>query len=474
MSTYKTPDVYIKEVPFFAPSVAQVETAVPAFIGLVEKAYDGDGKEMMPDKDNISVRRITSLLEYIQYFGEAKSITATVTKTGTNLAFAPKEGHLYALYYAINNYFSNGGGAAYIVAVGTYTGKEISADQIKNGLIAIEKIDEVTLLLCPDAAQVDKITQDDSTKKYTSTYYTSFAQAALTQAAKLQDRFVLIDVIPTPKLDKTVDALRGIVSSDLKYGAAYFPKLKTTLPYPYEDAAISLVGIKEIDKNGKETVNDVPTLEALKSNNDAEYTRVKAFLAQKTVSLPPSAAIAGVYAQTDAARGVWKAPANVALAQVIGPEVLITNEEQASLNVDPVAGKSINAIRAFTGKGTLVWGARTLAGNDNEWRYINVRRLFNTVEESIKKATYFAVFEPNTPMTWLKVKSMIESYLRGMWLDGALFGESTEQAFYVSIGLNQTMTEDDINNGLMKVKIGLAAVRPAEFIELSFSHKTIS
>jgi phage tail sheath protein FI len=474
MSTYKTPDVYIKEVPFFASSVAQVETAVPAFIGLVEKAYDNDGKETTPSDKNVCVRRITSLLEYIQYFGGAKNITATVTKdaASSNLSFSATAGHLYAMYYAINNYFANGGGAAYIVAVAPYSDPttkddvKISKAHIESGLAAIKKIDEVTLLLCPDAAQIED----------QAIYYDGFAQPALDQAEKLQDRFVLIDVIHATDAATSATFMRNKVSKSLKYGAAYYPKLKTTLAYPYKDADISLAGFTEKVKetDGKETDKKIEKLDALAPVNDAEYARVKAFLAQKTVSLPPSAAIAGVYAQTDAARGVWKAPANVALAQVIGPEVLITNDDQTSLNVDTVAGKSINAIRAFTGKGTLVWGARTLAGNDNEWRYINVRRLFNTVEESIKKATYFAVFEPNTPMTWLKVKSMIESYLRGMWLDGALFGESTEQAFYVSIGLNQTMTEDDINNGLMKVKIGLAAVRPAEFIELSFSHKTIS
>lgn len=136
--------------------------------------------------------------------------------------------------------------------------------------------------------------------------------------------------------------------------------------------------------------------------------------------LPPSAAIAGVYARTDRERGVWKAPANVSLSAVVGPTVQITHEEQDGLNVDPSSGKSINAIRAFPGKGTLVWGARTLAGNDNEWRYVSIRRLFLMIEESARKATAFAVFEPNDATTWLKVKGMLESYLYGLWEQGAL------------------------------------------------------
>jgi len=159
------------------------------------------------------------------------------------------------------------------------------------------------------------------------------------------------------------------------------------------------------------------------------------------------------------------------LSAVIGPASKITHEEQASLNVDPTAGKSINAIRAFTGKGILIWGARTLAGNDNEWRYISVRRLFNMIEESAKKSTSFAVFEPNDATTWLKVKGMIESYLYSLWERGALAGSTPEAAYYVNVGLGKTMTAQDILEGRMIVEIGVAAVRPAEFIIIRFMHK---
>ena len=159
------------------------------------------------------------------------------------------------------------------------------------------------------------------------------------------------------------------------------------------------------------------------------------------------------------------------MESVIAPTVKITNDEQENLNVDPTAGKSINAIRSFTGKGTKVWGARTLAGNDNEWRYINVRRLFNLIEESIQKATAFVVFEPNNAITWLKVKSLIDSYLEGLWRQGALAGSTPEQAFFVHIGLGKSMTTQDVLEGRMIVEIGIAAVRPAEFIILKFSHK---
>ena len=119
----------------------------------------------------------------------------------------------------------------------------------------------------------------------------------------------------------------------------------------------------------------------------------------------------------------------------------------------------------------MVWGSRTLAGNDNEWRYIPVRRLFIFVEESLQKATGFAVFEPNTPTTWLKVKAMAESFLFNLWQRGALAGPTPDKAYYVNVGLGKTMTPQDILEGRMIVDVGIAAARPAEFIVLRFMHK---
>lgn len=187
--------------------------------------------------------------------------------------------------------------------------------------------------------------------------------------------------------------------------------------------------------------------------------------------LPPSGAVAGIYARVDNERGVWKAPANVSVTYAEGTLVNITDAMQASLNVDVNTGKSVNAIRVFSGKGTMVWGARTLAGNDNEWRYVPVRRFFNMVEESVKKATHWVVFEPNDANTWVKVKSMIENFLVLQWRAGALAGAKPDEAFFVKVGLNQTMSFTDILEGRLIVQIGMAVVRPAEFIILEFSHK---
>lgn len=188
------------------------------------------------------------------------------------------------------------------------------------------------------------------------------------------------------------------------------------------------------------------------------------------VLLPPSGAIAGVYAFVDRTRGVWKAPANVSLGDVSAAAVKINDQIQEDLNVTNT-GKSVNAIRVFAGKGCLVWGARTLAGNDNEWRYVPVRRFFIMAEESIKKATEPFVFEPNDRGTWVRVRAMIENFLIVEWRQGALAGAVPAQAFFVKVGLGETMTAQDILEGRMIIEVGMAVVRPAEFIVLRFSHK---
>jgi phage tail sheath protein FI len=214
--------------------------------------------------------------------------------------------------------------------------------------------------------------------------------------------------------------------------------------------------------------------------SDADTALALAFPLYKTIlkgvssyssSMPPSGAIAGIYAMVDRTRGVWKAPANVSLSNVIEPGTTFTKTELDALNVDVNAGKSINAVRTFFGKGTLVYGARTLAGNDNEWRYIPVRRLFIMVEKSVKKATEQFVFEPNDANTWVKVQAMIENFLHLIWRQGALQGAKPEHAFYVAVGLGKTMNPIDILEGRMIIEIGMAAVRPAEFIIIRFSHK---
>lgn len=175
------------------------------------------------------------------------------------------------------------------------------------------------------------------------------------------------------------------------------------------------------------------------------------------LTLPPSGAITGVYARSDSERGVHKAPANEKVAGAIGLERKVTKGEQEVLNPE-----SINVLRFFPGKGNLVWGARTLA-SDPAWKYVNVRRLFLYLEESIERATQWAVFEPNDPKLWARVKQTITQFLTRVWKDGALMGNTPEDAFFVRCD-RSTMTQDDIDNGRLIVLVGAAPVKPAEFV----------
>ncbi|WP_316812530.1 phage tail sheath family protein [Pedobacter heparinus] len=390
--TYKTPGVYVEEVPGLPPSVAQVPTAIPVFIGYTEKA-GGNAAELLASAmiNDILVseaKLISSLLEYESYFGKAAVVSTDIQNMQLHLQL----------------FFANGGGPCYIISVGNTTGTP-EKNNLLAGLEMAARYDQPSLLVIPQTVQLN-----------TAAAAYEVYNVALLQAAERKDRFVLIDCYGDDP--QTLRGAEGIGDAHLKYGAAYHPFLKTTL-----NAAI----------------------------------------------LPPSAAIAGIYATTDQNRGVWKAPANISLNLVTAPTQQITSEMQDNLNIDEVAGKSVNVIRMFTGKGVLVWGARTLAGNDNEWRYIPVSRLFIMVEQSCKKGMERFIFEPNTANTWIKIRTMLENYLSSLWRQGALQGGKAGHAFYVSIGLGHTMTALDILEGRLIVEIGMAAIRPAEFVILKLN-----
>ena len=185
---------------------------------------------------------------------------------------------------------------------------------------------------------------------------------------------------------------------------------------------------------------------------------------------PPSAAMAGIYTMVDNSRGVWKAPANVTLNYVGSTVEDIDDEQQAELNV-PIHGKAVNVIRLFRGEGVKVWGARTLDGNSLDWRYVNVRRTLLFLEESIKNAARAYVFEPNDAGTWINMKCMIDSFLRSVWKRGGLAGATPEDAFEVHIGLGDTMTAEDILDGIMRITVLVAVTHPAEFIEITFQQQ---
>jgi phage tail sheath protein FI len=461
MPEYKTPGVYIEEIVTFPPSIASVETAIPAFIGYTQKAQRKD-----PDDLRNVPYRITSLLEYEQFYGRANpepGITVTIDSTqGSRLIVQGKVENRsnYLMYYSLQMFFINGGGPCYIVSVGDYTGGGV-IDQatLKAGLDEVARKNEVTLILFPDGLNMTE-----------AAGYYSLQLEALDQCRELKDRFVVMDVFMNPEMNvnENIDEARNRISGEtdrLKYGAIYYPRINCQIDYMVAgDDLVTIVGVGDASLSG--------SLAELKSKNNAMYFQAKAAINDIEVLLPASSAVVGKYADVDNTRGVWKAPANVNLDYVESPEFLVTNKEQESLNVDSLAGKSINVIRSFTGRGpAIIWGARTLAGNDNEWRYIPVRRFFNMVEESTRNATEQFVFEPNDRNTWVRVKAMIENYLTQQWKAGALQGTTTRDAFFVKVGLGETMTYQDILEGRMIVEIGMAVVRPAEFIILRFSHK---
>jgi hypothetical protein len=469
---YKTPGVYIEEITKFPPSVAPVETAIPAFIGYTGKAKDKEDNDL-----NLKPTRIASMVEYEKYFGgpqneegikvtinekQENNVTVDV-KTVAGLTDSARSKHIMS--YALQMFFANGGGPCYIVSVGPYknVGDALVETELKAGLDTLVKEDEPTLIIFPEAQSLSIAD------------FKTLHDAALMQCADLKDRFVVMDVHgdsvslsdPKSNLLTAVGNFRsnGVGNNNLKYGAAYGPNLETVLDFAFDETKTDVTVI--INGNAAAPVK----MDTLKTGDNRKYEQAKAAIRDMSCKMPPAAAMAGIYAAVDNSRGVWKAPANVSVNAVIQPAIQFSNLEQDQMNVDPTAGKSINAIRPFIGKGTLVWGARTLAGNDNEWRYVNVRRFFNFVEESTKKATEQFVFEPNDANTWVRVQAMIENFLTVLWRQGALQGVKPEHAFYVAVGLGKTMTPLDILEGRMIVEIGMAAVRPAEFIILRFSHK---
>jgi phage tail sheath protein FI len=493
MATYKTPGVYIEEISTLPATVVRVETAVPAFIGFTGN-HDAHPSVTMADPSIVAANdkkvnptrpiKIQSLREYENIFGKGpaqdftidvedevdsadklKNRTLTVTK-GTAV--------LYTMYYQMQMYFANGGGTCFVVSAGLVPNNPkvyASGNKalLKKAIDELKKEDEPTLLVMADATSLS------------ATDYKEMAEYALDHCYLMRDRFCILDV-PAETLGEVDTKFRNLIgTSHLNYGAAYFPALNTTLSWVVDESAqgitthevtggtpppdylddpagIKLVNLADFSVGGKTY------------REDLLYNQIKAKIDEIPVVLYPSGAIAGVYCQVDNSRGVWKAPANVSLRAVTAPSLAITNPQQATLN-EHTTGKSVNAIRSFTGRGILVWGARTLDGNSGEWKYISVRRLFLMMEESIQKATEFVVFEPNDANTWQKVKAMVENFLIGLWRDGALAGATAKEAFFVNVGLGSSMTSQDILDGNLIVEIGVAAVRPAEYIILRFSHK---
>ena len=438
-----------------------------------------------------------------------------------------KDGGRFLLYYGMLHFFQNGGGPCYVVSVGDYNGA-VEADKLMAGIEPLVKEQEPTMLVIPDAVLLDA-------KNCISVQQAMLQHCGGRMRNRISILDVWGGHLDRkdPSGDP-IEGFRGALGINfLDFAAAYYPWVNTTvvqdkdldytrianpdvlvqllmqdlaLPEQTDDKTPPRIrqqwqavqDVKKTDDDWKAAITDqvnksdksddekkklldpaalkvaVETNKSLLNKSlgamSTLYNTILAEAKNRLNLLPPSAAMAGVYTMVDNTRGVWKAPANVSLNGVVSPAVNISHEDQEDLNVT-TQGKSINAIRSFIGEGVLVWGARTLDGNSLDWRYINVRRTMIMLEESCRLAAKAMVFEPNVANTWVTIKSMITNFLTGIWKRGGLAGAVPDDAFSVHVGLGETMTPEDILEGILRVTVLVAISRPAEFIEITFQQQ---
>jgi phage tail sheath protein FI len=479
----QTPGVYSSENAAFPKTVPAIPTAIPVFLGhTFQTEWKGRDLCLRPTP-------ISSLADYENIFGTGPDTKFSVSTDNPPVVKELPETY-FLLYNSLRLFFANGGGRCYIVSTGSY-GQLPSKDLFVQAFDNLEKEEEPTLLVLPDALLLG------------DAYY-QVAIAALEHCGRMQNRMALLDVSAPAATDPlqaggAIEVFRNsIQSSFLNYGAAYFPFLNTTVVTADEVSFVNLqqelsVYMPSLNAN---TLHDSAAAKALwqdafsKKDSAAllaakkliqpihkvlldtspTYKKQMETILHKLNQLPPSPAMAGIYTLVDSTHGVWKAPANVSLNAVSSPIIPINDAQQDPLNTD-LSGKSINAIRAFAGLGTLVWGARTLDGNSTDWRYINIRRTLIMIEQSIRLMVKAFAFEPNTAQTWVSVKSQITDFLAGLWKQGALAGAEPDLAFSVNTGLGETMTADDLLNGMLRISVLVAISRPAEFTEISFAQQ---
>ncbi|MEA2926071.1 MAG: uncharacterized protein QOD25_3193 [Alphaproteobacteria bacterium] len=427
----------------------------------------------------------------------AKSVSPDV-RIGDN-GYELALGKSFYLYNCLRLFYANGGGSCYVISVGSYD-DNVDYGALRLGLVNVHDLVGPTMLVIPEAVNLSREN------------HLKLAADMLKQCFERQDRVAIFDVpdMAAPAdFGAAIKSFRGEVvdlpTPYLRYGMAYAPFLRTSIVDPTE------VSFENFDKDSRDVLQTViegevkrlypeANVEDLKQTfakqlskidliaDPDEHSRrfaqlnqnlvaqipvfkaIYATMAAKLGTLPPSAAMAGLYTQNDTLRGVWNAPANVGMVAVTGPTVAISTEAQKDLNM-PIEGLAINAIRDFVGRGTLVWGARTLDGNSNDWRYIQVRRALIYIEQSVELALNKFVFAPNVAQTWVTVSSMVGSFLRGVWQAGGRMGASPAEAFSVQCGLGSTMTAQDVLEGRMIVQIKLTMVHPAEFIVLTFQQQ---
>lgn len=283
----------------------------------------------------------------------------------------------------------------------------------RTGYQGLAIADEVTMVAVPDLATI--CTRSDGTLDLES--YIAVQGKLVDWCEQTRTRMAILDAPPGLNAMAALQ-WRDELARDSAFGAAYYPHLVVTNP----------------------------------------LARPGATDREKFLTVPPSGHVAGVWARTDATRGVWKAPANEVVRGIVRLENDVTTGEQDLLNP-----RGVNCIRSFGANGMRIWGARTLALSDPSWRYVPVRRLFIYLEESIRTGTQWAVFEPNDRDLWERVKRTINAFLRGMWRQGALVGATPEQAFYVKCDESNN-PPDSVDEGKLIVEVGVSPVKPAEFV----------
>jgi len=339
--------------------------------------------------------------------------------------FVPADGGVSTpLSHAVAGFYQNGGQRCYIVNIPAGDAIAGMDRPQRTGLKLLQEIDEISILACPgysDAASYEAML--------------SYAENSGNCVAILDPPLNVPD-IDLLKVVGTASAPTKPAKKDLDSpgGTAVSPAPPTGLR-------------PRVSANGSGTLYfpSIVVADALSAKGDL-------------VEVPPSGHIAGIWARTDGERGCHKAPANMSVRGALNLTYRVTNEEQAELN-----SSGINVIRFFSRDGTLVWGARTLAEEASEWRYLNVRRLINMIKESIRRSTRWVVFEPNAVPTWKSIRFQVEQFLQLVWRDGALVGASPEEAFFVKCDA-ETNPPEVVDAGQLVVLIGVAPVKPAEFI----------
>lgn len=431
-------------------TVEPVLSAVPVFIGYTERS----GTDAVSNDTTMIChpKKINSLVAYEECFGTTPRETIRVcihesrnadtdklNGPGVEVACDVRPAH--KMYYHMQMYFVNGGGPCYVVSVGDANAGKVTIANLLAGLKTAEECQDATLTVCP---QVEGLSADDAA---------AFYRAALKQADERRDRFAVFDCFDND------DALlvRELVGlRHLSFGAVYHPYLKTSLPVLYDTNKINVEYVAEGRRDTNiSSVSELP--EKLRVIVTDELKKL-------TVTLPPSSAISGMYCRNDAVRNVWSAPADLVLSNVLTPATEIDGKGQAAHIADSITGKSINVIRAIPKKGAVVIGARTLAGSDRDWKYISMRRLFIMIESSIRKSVALFSSEANNGKTWVEIQLLIENFLMSLWYKGVLQGADPDRAYFVKVGLGETMTERDISANRLIVDVGLAPVIPSEFI----------